>query len=136
MGLSLKCGGGKFHICYTDWNNFRIIMANACIDYINFFHKSGSVVDIDYICDSRNNHNLTSYLCFFIKNITVIENLQIIGIYHLLIVSDHKGFYTYSNSEKILKMIDMVSRFIHTDITKYKYFFKNSFEIKQNIYIL
>lgn len=133
MGLSLKCGGDGFHISYTEWNNFRIIMANACIDYINFFHNSNSLVN--YIFDSQNN-NLTDYLCFFIKNIELIENLQIMGIYHLLIVSDYKGLYTYSNSEKILKVINIVYRFIQTDITKYKNIFEKSSVMKQNIYIL
>ena len=34
MGISLKCGATKSHFSYRVWDNFRIAMSQACMQYI------------------------------------------------------------------------------------------------------
>jgi hypothetical protein len=132
MGISLKCGNTQFHMSYRIWNHFRVSISIACISYICNNIQPNCIE----IPDTQNTENLLFYLFFFIKNIEILKTLEIIGIYHLLIIPDNKGYYVYNNCEKIVKMIDKVSEYIdEKDITQYRSLFEISFQQKQNIYI-
>ena len=137
MGISLKCGATKSHFSYRVWDNFRIAMSQACMQYIkNCEENTNSLIltNITYPCN-QDTYDLLDYLTFIIKNIESIKNIGIIGIYYLLIISD-KGYYTYEKSKDILDTIQLLSPYIDKDINLYTNLFEKSFQEKQNVYIL
>ena len=150
MGITLKCGNTKIHNSYGLWNNFRIIMSIACIEYMKYSincdiktkilseNKLAIYNDNDFHTKC-NNHELLFYFNFFIKHVEYVKQLNLIGIYYLLSIPDNKGYYIYNNSSEILKMIDMVVKYVDNpkiNIQTYRDLFDNSCQYKKNIYIL
>jgi len=147
MGITLKCGDTKIYNTYRLWNNFRIIMAIACVEYLKCSIKRDMQTKIlteNKLClyndiNSEDNKELLFYFNLFIKHIEYLKDLNLIGIYHLLSIPDNKGYYIYNNSSEILKTIDMVGEYIDTqkiNIQPYRELFDNSCQSKKNIYIL
>lgn len=147
MGIILSCSSSsskttKIHVSYRSWNNFKIIISKACIRYINF--KTESKENNNYRINVLNDNimlseNLSDYLNFFIKNIEILKELNIIGIYHLLINQENKGYYVFSNSEKIFNMIKLIENFLDDklyNIPKFTNLFYDSFQNSKNIYVL
>lgn len=149
MGITLKCGDTKIHNSYSIWNNFRIIISIACIEYMKYSIKHDMKTKIltenklviynDNDFHTKGN-DLLFYLNFFIKHIEYVKQSHLIGIYHLLNIPDNKGYYIHSNSSEILHMIDMVVKYLDNkqqiNIQTYRDLFDNSFQYKKNIYIL
>lgn len=147
MGITLKCGDTKMHNTYRLWNNFRIIMAIACVEYLKCSIKTDMKTKIltekklSFYNDitSEDNKELLFYFNLFIKHIDYLKDLNLIGIYHLLSIPDNKGYYIYNNSSEILKTLDTVVKYIDTqniNIQPYRDLFDTSCQYKKNIYIL
>lgn len=145
MGIILSCSSSSktiLHVSYRSWNNFKINISKACIRYINF--KTQSKENNNYCINMLNNNimlsdNLSDYLNFFIKNIEILKELNIIGIYHLLINQENKGYYVFSNSEKIFNMIKLIENFLDDklcNIQNFQKLFYDSFQNSKNIYFL
>ena len=145
MGIILICSNCIFHVSYRSWNNFKIIISKACIRYINFETESKEFEN--YCINVLNNNvllsqNLSDYLKFFIKNIEILKELNIIGIYHLLINQENKGYFVFSNSKKIFDMIQLLEPFFEENkqdlqnIHNLNALFNKSFQNSKNIYFL
>lgn len=136
MGIILKLGPLNFYRTYFIWNLFKIQASKECITYMQKYKPTEICYDeVKMVCTPN------IYLCFFIKNIEIIKQLGLIGIYHLLIINNSNGIYVYNKTEEIFKMLNII--FTHEEdtqnfenITPYMDLFQTSFLCKQNIYIL
>ena len=137
MGITLKVGDSIFYNPYPRWDSFKIELCKACIEFI----KANNISLKNYSeCDNTDNFKLLDfYTKLFIVNIEFLVKLNIIGIYHLIIVKNNRGIYMYDKSEKISKTITHVNEYIDIekiDIDPYVELFENSWKNKHNIYIM
>ena len=135
-----------FNTSYTRWNNIRKLLLDSCLEYMNLCQNDINFQNIKLnellneviklkdktICESNE---------VLFKNYSILQFLKIEGIYHLLKKSDNNGKYSYSESELILQMMEIIKYFIIKDesylkdIEHLKNLFLISYENKKDILI-
>jgi len=143
MGIILKCGDNcVMYNSYDLWNIFKIELFRAVNMFLEHFDYMSLQQPLKFENDLiayKSSERLTLYLIYIIKNIECLKILNLDGIYHLLIISNKKGFYAPDKSEKIYRTIDIVKIHINTEkvnITPYMKLFETSSTNKQPIHIL
>ena len=144
MGIILKCGDNcVLYNSYELWNLFKIELFRAVKIFLDQFINHVSVQDPlkleNELIGFEQSERITSYLIYTMKNIECLKILKLEGIYHLLIISNKRGFYAPDKSEKICRTIDLVYSHINTEklnITPYMHLFETSSTNKKPIYIL
>ena len=143
MGIYLKCGDDcVLYNSYELWNLFKIACFNAVKKFLEQFNHilvQQPLKAENELIGFKSSERLTLCLIYIIKNIECIKALKLEGIYHLLIISNKKGFYAHDKSEKICIMIDLVKIHINAEninIIPYMNLFKTSSTTKTPIIIL
>lgn len=143
--LCIQTCNVSFNSTYNNWNNIRKLLLESCIEYMKICQNDISFQNIKLNnltnefsnIEYENNDKLIEVL---FKNYDVLQLLKIEGIYHLLNKSDNNGIYTYTDSNLISQMIEIIQYFIYNktllkDIEALKNIFSISYENKKDILI-
>ena len=149
MGITLRCCQILYNSTYSYWNKISEIFFHSCIQYILFCKTKEEYLYLNIIINQMlddyeriESEELNVNICntFLKKYITILDCLDIKGIYYLMNQPDNTGKYIYENSIHISTMIHKVQPFVNNtdvlnDIILIHKLFKISYEVKEDIII-